>query len=86
MPSRIQTFDALRGGQEFAFGVVRDGLVLTDNGRYREALIMVDEEGLEPRPLRRGRRERGHARGAPKSLRRPRARLTIRAGTVAVTG
>jgi hypothetical protein len=37
---------ALRDGQDFAFNVVRDGLVHVDNGRYREALIAVDEEGL----------------------------------------
>lgn len=40
--------DALRAGQEFAFNVVRDGLLHVDNGRYREALIVVDEEGLVP--------------------------------------
>lgn len=38
--------DALRAGQEFAFNVVRDGLVHIDSGRYRAALITVDEEGL----------------------------------------
>jgi hypothetical protein len=37
---------ALRAGQEFAFNIIRDGLVHVDNGRYREALIAVDEEGL----------------------------------------
>ncbi len=40
---------ALREGQEFAFNVVRDGLILVDGGRYREVLLAVDEEGLEPR-------------------------------------
>jgi hypothetical protein len=38
--------DALRAGQEFAFNVVRDGLVHVDNGRFREALITVEDEGL----------------------------------------
>jgi hypothetical protein len=37
---------ALRAGQPFAFNIVRDGLVHVDNGRYREALIAVDVEGL----------------------------------------
>lgn len=40
--------DALRAGQEFAFNVVRDGLVHVDTGRYRDVLIAVDEEGLAP--------------------------------------
>jgi predicted nucleotidyltransferase len=40
--------DALRGGQEFAFNVVRDGLIHVDNGRYRDVLVAVDEEGLAP--------------------------------------
>jgi predicted nucleotidyltransferase len=39
---------ALRAGQEFAFNIVRDGLVHVDNGRYREVLIAVDEEQLVP--------------------------------------
>lgn len=37
---------ALRDGQEFAFNIVRDALVHVDIGRYREALIAVDEDGL----------------------------------------
>lgn len=37
---------ALRDGQEFAVNVVRDGLVHVDNGRYRDVLVAVDEEGL----------------------------------------
>jgi len=37
---------ALRDGQEFGANVVRDGLIHVDNGRYREVLIAVDEEGL----------------------------------------
>ena len=40
--------DALRAGQEFAFNVVRDGLLDVDNGRYRNALIAVEEEQLVP--------------------------------------
>jgi hypothetical protein len=42
--------DALRAGQEFAFSVVRDGLIVADTGRYREVLIALDEEGLTPQP------------------------------------
>jgi hypothetical protein len=40
--------DALRAGQEFAFNVVRDGLVHVDTGRYRDVLVAVDEEGFAP--------------------------------------
>jgi Polymerase beta, Nucleotidyltransferase len=42
--------DALRAGQEFAFSVVRDGLIVADGGRYREVLIALDEDGLTPKP------------------------------------
>jgi nucleotidyltransferase-like protein len=40
--------DALRGGQEFAFNIVRDALVHVDNGRYRAVLVAAHEEGLAP--------------------------------------
>jgi hypothetical protein len=40
--------DALHAGQDFAFNVVRDGLIHVDNGRYRDVLVAVDEEGLAP--------------------------------------
>jgi hypothetical protein len=36
----------LRDGQTFAFNIARNGLIHADNGRYREALIAIDEEGL----------------------------------------
>lgn len=36
----------LRGGDGFAFGLVRDALIFVDRGLFREALVAVDEEGL----------------------------------------
>jgi Polymerase beta, Nucleotidyltransferase len=42
---------ALRNGQQFAFDVVRDALVHVDNGRYRDVLVAVDQEGLAPRVI-----------------------------------
>jgi hypothetical protein len=49
-PPRAALLDALRAGQEFAFEVVRDGLIVADTGRFREVLIALDEEGLTPQP------------------------------------
>jgi len=40
---------ALRNGQPFSFDVIRDALVVADAGRFREALIAVDEEDLATR-------------------------------------
>ena len=39
--------DALRAGREFGRGVVRDALVVHDEGRLREILIADDEDAFE---------------------------------------
>lgn len=38
----------LRDGQKFAFNIAREALIHADKGRYRDALIAIDEEQLEP--------------------------------------
>jgi hypothetical protein len=40
----------LRAGEGFSFGVVRDALIFVDRGPFREALALIDDEGLELAP------------------------------------
>lgn len=39
----------LRRGDPLAFRIADEAIVVTDTGRYRELLIAIDEQGLEPR-------------------------------------
>jgi hypothetical protein len=40
--------ESLRGGDEMAFAIVSDALVVFDEGPFRELAIAVDEERLKP--------------------------------------
>jgi hypothetical protein len=43
--------DNLRRGDQFAFDLVNDALVVVDDGRFRELVVAVDEEQLKPERL-----------------------------------
>jgi predicted nucleotidyltransferase len=40
--------ESLRRGDRFAFDLVADALVVRDTGRFREAIVALDEEQLRP--------------------------------------